>query len=216
MYYFTVIGQPPRTGFIIRNGWRGLFVRSVYLAMATGLLAISLIIALPPGAGGQFFTAIGLVTNLFYITFLAVIVVAAFYDTIRAPPMTVIPYIHSTWHKIYTSLLFACMLATLVLASMETRKTPCGKSATLPARFDQQVCGNSTYVYAENRVNVTKFFDLHPSDGSYGLVYRSEEYTRVISFDGWCKLNRPTAATPLKYFEIGEIFEHAKITQQVP
>lgn len=196
------------------HGWRGVFVRSVYLAMATGLLAISLIIAFPPGAGGQFFTATGLVTNLFYITFLAVTVIAAFYYMIRAPPTTVIPCIHSTWYKIYTSFLFACMLAMLVLASMETRKTPCGKSTTLPARFDQQVCGNSTYVYAENRVNVTNFSDLHPSDGSYGLAYRSEGYTRVISFDGWCKLNRPAAATPLKYFEIGEIFEHANITQQ--
>ncbi|KAE9970134.1 hypothetical protein BLS_005062 [Venturia inaequalis] len=196
------------------HGWRGILVRSIYLAITIGLLATSLVTALLPGIGGQPFTATGLVTRLFYITFLAVTVVATLIYMVRYPATTVIPCIQSTWYKIYTSFLFACTMAMLILASMETRRTPCGKSTTLPARYDQLVCGNSTYVYAENRVNATDFSDFHPSDGLYGLAYRAEGYTRVISFDGWCKLNRPTDATPLKYYEIGEIFEPANITQQ--
>lgn len=196
------------------HSWRGILVRSIYLTVAIGLLAISLIIALLPGIGGQPFTATGLVTRLFYTTFLAVTVVAALVHMIRSPPTTVIPCVNSTWYKMYTSFLFACMMAMLILGSMETRTAPCGKSTTLPPRYDQLVCGNSTFVYAENRVNATDFSDFHPSDGSYGLAYRAEGYTRVISFDGWCKLNRPAAATPLKYYEIGEIFELANITQQ--
>jgi len=45
---------------------------------------------------------------------------------------TVIPCIHSMWYKIFTLLLFALAIASVVVSALETRKLPDGTTTTFP------------------------------------------------------------------------------------
>lgn len=79
--------------------------------------------------------------GLFYISLLGVsFLILTYYFVRTGAESTIIPCISSIWYKIYTSVVMALMVVMVALASIETRKTPCGMYTTFPGYLGDSVC----------------------------------------------------------------------------
>lgn len=78
---------------------------------------------------------------LFYLFLIGVSLLILIYYFIRTgAESTTIPCISSVWYKIYTGIVMANMVVMVVLASIETRKMPCGMYTTFPGYPGDSVC----------------------------------------------------------------------------
>lgn len=167
----------PLERFYQPHSWRGIMVRSVFLLVVAGLLALG--VALMPH---NFSTATNFALNLFYVMFLTIsLATMAIYILLGRSTTTIIPCISSRWYKIYTCTVFAAVLILITIAALETRRTPCGLYTAHDKSFDgyPALCGRSSmYIQSSGKsTNVPFCWAMRIGEGSIS----------VQTFDGWCQ-----------------------------
>lgn len=193
------------------NGsWRGLAVQAFFALVTLFLLGVGIASTVPRKPLGvaneiSWMTLTDLVMGISYILFLSVTICTISSYFVRGHAnTTVIPCVNHLWYKIYTTVLVASMALVFVIASLETRKSPCGMMTTNPPQLDgmEGMCGNSTLVIPMNSpkrsrtwlpwepplnsINETTWTDFMPP---FGLIWRMPNRTyEVVVFDGWCHL----------------------------
>ncbi|KAF4629716.1 hypothetical protein G7Y89_g8429 [Cudoniella acicularis] len=123
------------------NSLRSWLFRTLFLFSIIGLLAMCLMNITPmPISEGTWYTATTFVITISYLFFLVISAIVYGYYFIRSRnTTTVLPCVASLWYQIYTGVLLALMLVLIVIASVETRKSPCGLYTTWPGDWDP--CG---------------------------------------------------------------------------
>jgi len=121
------------------NSWRGIAVRAFFLALLTPLWGITLYYLSP--SNGRVYTTTTLLINLFYLTFLTgTILILLIYFSCGVSRTTIIPCVISVWYKVYTGFLLAFIVVIMIIAGLETRKTPCGTYTTYSSHSDRHLC----------------------------------------------------------------------------
>ncbi|KAH8881135.1 hypothetical protein GQ53DRAFT_888841 [Thozetella sp. PMI_491] len=108
--------------------WASTTFRALLLMVILGLWTISVLYLCVL----YFVTHVGFTMTSFLTTWLYLVVmtttVATFsYYFVRGNKSTIIPCIGSTWYKGYTLTLASLALIVIIVAAIETRRTPCGK-----------------------------------------------------------------------------------------
>ncbi|TGO85675.1 hypothetical protein BPOR_0374g00090 [Botrytis porri] len=178
------------------HSWRGTTIRISFLLPLLALLTLALLYLTPYNTSSYptniFFTLTQFLVVTFFTIFLVCsIPIYTFFFLTNHSTTTIIPCITSLWYKIYTALLFACMLVLVCVAGLETRATPCGLyTTTPPGFFDMVVCGGLSVSPDGALEGVT-------SSLPFGVAWRnntSEEMgdgeVHVGEFEGWCKIGR--------------------------
>ena len=187
---------PPRS-------WRGITVRIFFLLLLPllALLALALLYLLPYKASSYalnlFFTLTQFLVVIFFtLLLLCLSPIYTFYFLTNNSTTTIIQCTISLWYKIYTVLLFGCMLVLVFVAGLETCATSCGLyTTTHPGFFAMVVCGGLSVAW--NRA-----VEGMPSDLPFGVAWRnstSEEMGSGVFYvgdfdgrwvknrdDGWC------------------------------
>lgn len=183
------------------SSWRSRIMRAIFLMPIFGLLAVSILFMRPHTAftatqhlAHPTLTATTLLLNLTCITFLVTTLTSfSIYFGRGRHTDTIIPCISSLWYKIYTGLLIALMLALIVVAGLQTRKTPCGLYTTLAKSYDESVCGGN-------------LISADQEHGLFGLAWKNSTSPAIgrkmgiYPFAGWCKghLDELQAVVPSK------------------
>lgn len=160
---------------------RSRILQSVLLLFLLGLLVFCILNIAPWGEGSNTHLLFpSLLTSIYFSFLLTTTIVLSAYFFLGRTATTIIPCIASMWYKIYTCVLLTVTLALVVIAALETRKSPCGLYTTLPESFDMGLCAG----YNVNR---------DPDYGFFGLSRRTPDpngapHNRTIihSFEGWC------------------------------
>ncbi|KAH6648441.1 hypothetical protein BKA67DRAFT_661416 [Truncatella angustata] len=106
--------------------WPSILFRVFFTLFLLGLPTM-LGVYILPWAGAVRFTTTNFVVCMFYLMFtLATAAVFIRYLAVGATS-TVVPCINSVWYKAYTMMLGILALGMIIVACIETRKTPCGK-----------------------------------------------------------------------------------------
>ncbi|KAF2183401.1 hypothetical protein K469DRAFT_739888 [Zopfia rhizophila CBS 207.26] len=123
-----------RHRFHSMKSWRSRVVAILFLVPIVSLLGLCLSLITPrPGESISSFSLTTWLLSLFYTILLtATTVLFCIYIVRDRTTTTIIPCIVSTWYKAYTLILFAMMIALIVVSSLETRRSPCGPYTTLP------------------------------------------------------------------------------------
>lgn len=199
------------------RGWLSVLVRSLYLMMVMGLLALCLFELLDDINQGSWtttnFTLV--LTFLLFLVFTTGILLA--YIILGRCNTTIIPCITASWYKAYTGLLFAAMFSVFIIAAFETRKTPCGVYTTYPENSgaDLVTCGRSLFVgmpeqdlnttvafgSKQNGTNVVHYEEI-PFTNTYGMALSNDDGNIVVvAFDGWCRIDAPITAANFSMFQ---------------
>ncbi|UPK91549.1 hypothetical protein LCI18_002484 [Fusarium solani-melongenae] len=110
--------------FLPTTYWGSILFRLVYGLSILGLLALTICYAI---SGGNY-TATTFTVLLFYLVFLAATTIIFFIFFIcKHEITTIIPCISETWYQIYTGCIISFAVIAIVIACLETRKSPCGK-----------------------------------------------------------------------------------------
>ncbi|KAH8659803.1 hypothetical protein BX600DRAFT_513474 [Xylariales sp. PMI_506] len=167
--------------------WPSRLYRFIYLLPAVSIWIICLVFILTAGA----LTMTDFLVLLFYFVFLAAtIIICAFYFIRDDTTSTVIPCISSPWYRIYTAVITALALALIIVASIETRRTPCGKyTSGVGSQADYMTCASlspDTIIFTSS----DDWFGLARTgaslDSSYNdTVLRAENYM-IYNFTGLC------------------------------
>lgn len=174
------------------HSWRGRTIRILFLSPLIALFVLALLYLIPYNSPNSFFTLTQFLVALFYMTFLACsIPIYTFYFLTHNSTSTIIPCITSLWYKIYTFFLIICMLILILIAGLETRRTPCGIYTTTPSgMFDMVVCGGVSV--ARNGIVEGMTGDV---DRPFGGAWRNSTSDKlgngafyVVDFDGWCNV----------------------------
>jgi hypothetical protein len=179
----------PATQFHPVNSWRGRLFRFIFLIPVTFLWVMTLLYIIPTGNGQRvmYLSPTLLLVNIFYLFFLTVTLVTYIYYFIRGPSATtVIPCIVSTWYQIYHASLIFMVLVTIIVASVETRKTTCGTYTTWPLSYtgnDEWMCGG---VYANPNVTDAVFGLALRYDFTTNITMLPQGEYRITEFNGLC------------------------------
>ena len=181
---------PPQPNMTIhfrhRNEWRGIVWRIIFLAFIASMLLMPVAFIIPLRSG-QFLTATLLFMNIFYVIFFTItLFCTARCVFTKRSTSTVIPYISHMWYKVYTCFIFIYMIFIVVIAALETRRTPCGEFTTFPVQivvpdpprdYDLKVCGGF------------KSFE-NATAGAFGMASRDFNMMgmqTISAFTGWCQ-----------------------------
>lgn len=111
------------------SSWGSRIFRSLFLFIVISIIVLNAMYFIRGGRQ----TATTFAVELAYIFFLTMtVVIFAPYFWTGATTSTIIPCITSTAYKIYTAVIFAVFMTTIIIACIETRKTPCGKFTSGP------------------------------------------------------------------------------------
>lgn len=87
------------------------------------------------------FTTTSFLLDIIYLGFATATALICACYFVRGHTTTIIPCISSLWYKIYTMVIMLLALTLLVLACVETRKTPCGRYTSGPGEAaDRDAC----------------------------------------------------------------------------
>ena len=118
------------------NSLRGILIRTtcmIFLLMNW----LTCILYMSPLFPRRIFTATSFMLNLFFLIFLtATVLTWGYYFCRSQATTTVLPCISSIWYKLYTMGLVLMVVLLIVFASLETRRTACGKFTTWPYEVD--------------------------------------------------------------------------------
>lgn len=117
------------------SSWSSRIFRTCYLVLVGGVWALAFLYFIP-GVLGPYalFTTTSFLTGLFYFIFLTVsVLLYIFYFFRGETTSTLLPCISSTWYRAYTLLVMSFMSVLIVIASIETNRTPIGQYASVPA-----------------------------------------------------------------------------------
>jgi hypothetical protein len=143
------------TRFRPTDGIHGIAVRAFYLIALLALTGFTAYSIIPSRSTGPTTTfqdiSVTNFTHIFFFLFflLATSSIFIYYCLRGNTTTTIIPCLNSTWYKVYTALLSLGMLALVILATIETRKSWCGLYTTYPSSFDSgNICPRSMELQA--------------------------------------------------------------------
>lgn len=187
------------------QGWRGMFIRAFYFLFMGGLFTVSLM-AFKPWMKIKYplytWNASGLgITILYQIISIMTVAILFFCFCSKRSSTTIIPCISHTWYKLYTIFLFAICTAVVIVAAVQTKKTPCGVYTAFTFGSGG-LCGNSTFVGTpQGTADIVRpganWFGIAPSE-AFGIALRNKtgssnettDVVRIISVQGWCKVKK--------------------------
>lgn len=201
--------------------WPSIILRSFYLIMVMGLLALCLYELLSEvGYATQSpWTATNFTLVLTFLLFLAVTTgILLAYIILDRCRTTIIPCITATWYKVYTGLLFAAMFTVFVLAAIESRKSPCGAYTTYTeaSGADYELCGKSLFVdkaaqqYSNSTIDggdnvngtTVLVYDSILFNQTYGMAMTANDGNIIVlAFDGWCKIDSEITPANISMFQ---------------
>lgn len=119
--------------------WGSRAIRTLFCSLILVLLVKSVLNVSPRNAPYTSVTAfaIGMSYNFLLA---ASLVILAYHFVRNSAESTSIPCTSPVWYKIYTVLVMAAMVLLVVLAAIETRKTPCGIYTTFPGYLGGSAC----------------------------------------------------------------------------
>ncbi len=133
------LGEGEEETFYPVKSWHGFLVRAIFMVMLALLWGITLFYMTP--WNGRTYTATNLFINVFYLLWLSTsIIIMGTYFWQENSRTTIIPCISMMWYKMYTGFLLLLIIGIMVVAGLETRKTPCGKYTTYPVSYDRKLC----------------------------------------------------------------------------
>ncbi|KAE9382215.1 hypothetical protein N431DRAFT_319035, partial [Stipitochalara longipes BDJ] len=115
------------------NTWPSMLFRMLFLLPIMALIGLCTngLVPAPGEVVVDTATVFGLL--LFYDIFLVIALIVLGYHFIRGRnTTTLLPCTSSLWYQIYSVILFASMLVLIIIASLETWKSPCGFYTTFP------------------------------------------------------------------------------------
>jgi hypothetical protein len=122
------------------NTWPSWLFRTLFLLVIMGLTILCTINLIPAFSRNISYTTTIFGILLFYEIFLVVTFIVLGYYFIRSRnKTTVLPCTSSLWYQVYTSTLFISMLVLIIIASLESWKSPCGFYTTYPS--NSMLCG---------------------------------------------------------------------------
>ncbi|KAI0547218.1 hypothetical protein F4679DRAFT_555199 [Xylaria curta] len=117
--------------------WPSRVFRALFLSSIFGICVISILWVVPLTFDSKvYFTITSFVVALFYIFFTAMTAFIFTFYLVRGDTTTIIPCIDTLWYKIYSIALMAFAVTIFAIASLETRKGPCGSYTSAPGRSD--------------------------------------------------------------------------------
>ena len=122
---------------------RGIAIRGFYMTAVLGVIGLSIYVPISITLSKSVYTATILLRTVFYILVCVISGgIFAGYVFRRKPwaQSTVIPCIASPWYKAYTCLMILLMIVMIIIAALETRRTPCGIYTLHTEAVDSQVC----------------------------------------------------------------------------
>jgi hypothetical protein len=174
-------------GYRSPSTWQSWLLRTLFLLPIIALVILCSVNLIPGFYKDNWYTATFFGILLFYDIFLINTVVIIGYYFIRCRnTTTVLPSISSIWYQFYTGMIFLLMLVLIIIASLETWKSPCGFYTTYPT--GSLLCGNA-FSSTKNITNgvfgiaiignttIDLGFDLVQPQGAMSLLY----------FDGSCQ-----------------------------
>lgn len=126
-------------------GFWGITVRAFYLVFLLGSLAMCLYIMIPKPHRQHAQSLSSTLLGYFYGIFLLVgIFLLIHYSrrNDRSATHIIIPCISTVWYKLYTVFLTLLMVVLIIVAALETRRTPCGSYVTATESRDDITCPN--------------------------------------------------------------------------
>ncbi|KAG0649881.1 hypothetical protein D0Z07_4037 [Hyphodiscus hymeniophilus] len=135
------------------DSWRAIIFRIIYLVPVCCLLAICFLYVVPNKTERSTLSVTTFLMVLFYATFLGVSAfVFGFYFLSGRSTSSIIPCCNALWYKIYTAMLMTLTVVLVILACLETRKSPCGVYTTYPNEWvnDLAVCPHGTPVLVDH------------------------------------------------------------------
>ncbi|KAL4728067.1 hypothetical protein ACLX1H_004783 [Fusarium chlamydosporum] len=174
--------------------WISRVFRIVYLTALLALLALALsfIVTLTGSTVYTFTTFIVIIFYLYAIGMTAII--SLWYLGLKGSKSTVIPCISSIWYKFYTGVLFGFGLALVIIACIETRKTPCGKFTSGTGwQADAMACMGDWFDKAETRAmvdgpyNGTAYYGfMHEKNASFVQAHYTDKHNHSFNFTKMC------------------------------
>jgi hypothetical protein len=133
-------------------------------------------------------TLTAFLVGLFFFVFFAISIVIFLYYFARGyTTTTTIPCIASTWYKVYTFLLFFLMGTMMVIAALETRKTPCGRYTSLSGTYgDLKACWDGKNMALPIRPDMHGVFALASNNPMRPDDEETIENTWLYDFTGTC------------------------------
>ncbi|KAI1377553.1 hypothetical protein F4677DRAFT_414790 [Hypoxylon crocopeplum] len=116
--------SPISDRFQTTSFWPSILFRVVFLLLTFGMWIICPLFIFRAGV----YTVTDLAIVIFFFSFLTVTwITFLYYFAYGRTTTTVIPCISSVWYKIYTALVILSTLVLITIASIETRRAPCGR-----------------------------------------------------------------------------------------
>ncbi|RDW70954.1 hypothetical protein BP6252_07517 [Coleophoma cylindrospora] len=129
------------------RAWGSRIFRAFYISIFLGLWVLTFLFITPwVGTFGWvgIWTTTSWMLGLFYITILTPLIAVFVFYFVQGPiTSTIIPCISTGWYKAYSIYVTAFLILLVTVASIETRKTVCGKYTSLAAQYgDPCATGN--------------------------------------------------------------------------
>ncbi|KAI5917124.1 hypothetical protein F4810DRAFT_697802 [Camillea tinctor] len=167
------------------SSWISRIFRTVFVSILVFIVSLSIRFV-----GTPYQTTTSLVMAALYIVMLvSSIVILSVYFYRGLTTTTIIPCISSWWYKAYTFVVAGLMLTSLVVAAIETKRTPCGQYTSWPQYYgDRLLCqkGDKVVLYIGSRPESDAFGVASKSTSKIeGSALRKGEFW-VDDFSGTC------------------------------
>ncbi|KAI0475234.1 hypothetical protein GGR56DRAFT_645179 [Xylariaceae sp. FL0804] len=124
-------GEAGRDRFRPTSYWPSRIFRLVYMLPILGFWFLVAVYVIPFSGLYNSTVTTWLAGTTYMILFTANALCYAYYFIRGRTTSTLIPCISQMWYKLYTMLFFGLLLATICIASIETKRTPCGNYTSL-------------------------------------------------------------------------------------
>lgn len=178
----------PDPNFHRTTSWRGLLFRVLFMTPILLLVAVCFYYLIPWTVKKSSPWAYHLSATLFLLTLLYLVLMTftffifTYYLLRDVPPTTVIPCLVSIWYQIYTLGLAITTVLLIIIAAIETRKSPCGVYTSWPAAYN--VC-HGTLVQPNATSLPFGIAMRYAVSGNETKLLPSDEI-RIAEFSGWC------------------------------
>ncbi|KAH8680376.1 hypothetical protein BGZ61DRAFT_508019 [Ilyonectria robusta] len=169
-----ISAMPQQGQFRDRSFWPSRLFRAVFLLYTLGMPTFAVLFLV---RGGQHIATSFVVMLFFLLHVAATTFILMFYFFRGLTTTTLIPCITATLYKLYTAILIGLAVAVIVVACVETRRTPCGKyTSGYGALADLISCrGSATKALARQHSTVVSLLmhyaqnDIIPRNFEVGL-----------------------------------------------
>lgn len=184
--------------------WPSWIFRAFFLLVLAGVWFISFTSVAPFTVVGvniywdSYFTTTSFLAAIFYFILLTISTILYAYYFIRGfTTSTVLPYISSTWYRLYTLFIMAFAIILIIIASIETNKFPGGSYTSMSLPIGQAKCASRNDIWTIGTGD-TSFFgftssiDLAKSNDSgyaWTPAFKNNSFGNqflVYNFSGYC------------------------------